>query len=120
MTIDTQQDKAELRSLEERLWLSETRFDRRFMESVLADDFVEVGASGTRYSRAEIIAATPRPLDVEIPLPEFAVCQLSETVALVTYVSVERQPDRRARRLSVWARADGRWLLRFHQGTPVD
>ena len=40
-----------------------------------------------------------------------------EDAALVTYRTVE--PDRVARRVSVWTRTDGTWRLRYHQGTVV-
>ena len=42
---------------------------------------------------------------------------IGENIALTTYVSVE--PRGRANRASIWKRSNGRWLLEFHQGTPV-
>lgn len=108
-----------LRTLEEQLWRTETRYSCEFMESVLADGFVEFGASGAVYDRQTVIDAEPRDLDVELPLPDFAVRALSPDVALVTYTSVERRATgeaRRARRSSVWMFGSEGWKLVFHQG----
>ena len=44
----------ELRGLEESLWRAETRFDRKYMDAVLAPDFAEFGRSGRRYDRDAI------------------------------------------------------------------
>lgn len=42
-------DHANLRRLEEELWLAETRFDQEYKEKVLAADFFEFGRSGQIY-----------------------------------------------------------------------
>ncbi|WP_336921561.1 nuclear transport factor 2 family protein [Aquipuribacter sp. SD81] len=112
----------ELRRLEESLWRAETRFDRRYMDAVLAPDFAEFGRSGRRWDRAEILAMTGDVLDAR--LVDLRVSLLADGVALVTYVS-EVQTNgvagdvQRANRSSVWVHGDGAWRLRFHQGTPV-
>lgn len=52
----------------------------------------------------------------------FTIISLSEDVALVTYRSVARAPGAAAQsawRSSIWVRHEGRWRLRFHQGTPA-
>ena len=52
----------------------------------------------------------------------FTAAPLSGHVVLVTYRSIARAPGvpaRHALRSSVWVRRDGRWLIRFHQGTPA-
>ena len=48
-----QSDMLTLRHLEESLWRRETRFDSRYMEEILAPEFIEFGRSGRKYSRAD-------------------------------------------------------------------
>jgi hypothetical protein len=113
----------ELRRLEESLWRVETRGDRTYMESVLADGFVEFGRSGRSYTRQQTIDAPVGEFETRLPLPDFVVRMISDEIALVTYRS-EVQHDgaiEAGNRASLWRRrADGGWRLEFHQGTPAD
>lgn len=83
--------------------------------SLIADDFLEFGKSGrvwTASSVGDVLeGATPEPVVIE----EFKVAELAEAVVLVTYVTPGPPPVNRS---SIWVRRDGRWLVRFHQGTP--
>jgi hypothetical protein len=84
--------------------------------SLITEDFVEFGRSGrvwTARSIGEVLEAPPAALPV--PIADFAVAELGEGVVLATYV-VLGQPS--VNRSSIWIRRDGRWMLRFHQGTP--
>lgn len=110
-----------LAALEHSLWQSETRHDRALMDQTFAHDFREFGRSGRRYSREDLLpegAAQP----IDATLHALAVTDLSDTLALVTYVSQVRRPTgpEWANRASLWDRASGRWQLRFHQGTPCE
>jgi hypothetical protein len=116
------EDREALRHLEESLWWPETRFDRDHMERVLADDFVEFGRSGRRYTRAECLAIERQPISARLPLTAFDVRELAADAVLVTYVSEVSglEGAELAHRASVWTRSEGSWPLRFHQGTPAD
>lgn len=108
----------QLIELEWALWRAETRFDRDFMERTLADDFREFGRSGRVYERADTLAVSGDSIDAN--LRDIRVSWLAEDVALVTYVSeVRHEQLDLANRASIWVRRDGRWQLRFHQGTPT-
>ncbi len=108
----------ELVALEHALWRAETRFDAAFMEWILADDFGEFGRSGRVYARADTLAVDGDTIDAR--LRDLEVDQIAEDVALVTYVSEVRHDQQLdlANRSSLWVRRNGRWQLRFHQGTP--
>lgn len=116
----TTADRDELRRLEEALWREETRFDDRFLESVLADDFIEYGRSGKTYSRDDIFRTPRQPIDAQ--LRDFSIRFLDDVTAQVTYVSAVRNgaATEHGRRSSIWSKVGGRWLLRFHQGTPYE
>ena len=91
------------------------RADRAFLEQVLHPDFAEFGSSGRHWRREELIEAMladPRVDRTEVS--ELAAQPLAADAILLTY----RMPGRL--RSSVWLRQDGRWRLRFHQGTPTD
>jgi glyoxylase I family protein len=83
--------------------------------SLIAEDFVEFGRSGrvwTSRSIRELLEVPPgRPVSIE----DFEVAELGDGVVLATYL-VPGRPS--VNRSSIWVHRDGRWLLRFHQGTP--
>ncbi len=102
------------------MWRADTRFDMRFMDAVLAAEFIEVGRSGRTYTRDEILALQSTEIDVDLPLTGFTAVAICEDVALVRYTSVPTKASRgEAHRTSVWVN-DGRWRLRFHQATSTD
>jgi len=110
----------ELRRLEECLWRQETRFDLEFQEKTFASDFFEFGRSGRRYTREQMIRATPEDIYAKLPLEKFQIHPLDSNHFLVTYVSEVRYDElERANRCSVWSKTAQGWKLRFHQGTPV-
>lgn len=112
----------ELQSLEEELWREETRFDTRRLEQLLAPDFTEVGRSGRRWSRDQIVAMPRTRIDARLPLPNFAARLLTPGVALLSYDSEVTYGSvvERARRTSLWTHDGMRWQLRHHQGTPCE
>jgi hypothetical protein len=113
-----QPDFDTLQQLEESLWRSETRFDPEYMNHVLSPDFFEFGRSGRVYRRDEIMAMSAGEIDAT--LKNFTVHLIDTNVALVTYISeVKSDQIEIVNRSSLWTRTNGRWQIRFHQGTPV-
>jgi len=113
-------DYEQLRLLEGSLWRAETRFDRDYMERILAAGFSEFGRSGRVYSRADTLAVPGGA--IEAHLRDVAVQAIRSDVALVTDVSEVRGDDGAVEvgnRSSIWVRELDDWQLRFHQGTPV-
>ena len=110
-------DLADLARLEEAMWRDETRCDRHWMAAHITADFVEFGASGRTYDRAEILEQSPSPIEAVLPLADYRVVALADDVALATYVS--DAGGRRANRSSLWVHTAAGWLLRFHQGTVI-
>jgi hypothetical protein len=97
---------------------------REDWKSMTASDFWEVGASGTVYSRADVLAI----LDARyadqgydpmagMVVEDFAVRLLEGDTWLATYLL--HQGERRTRRASVWRRDGERWVLLYHQGTVI-
>ncbi len=114
-----------LRALESELHRPSTRADVVRLEQLLHADFVEVGRSGTVYSRADMFAhlgAETAPAD--IVADAFVYRSLAEDVGLLTYRSAHRMADgalaRHTLRTSIWQRGEAGWQMRFHQGTATD
>ena len=82
--------------------------------SLIAEDFLEFGKSGRVWTAPTIRAV----LEAEPPesntIEDFEIHELADGVVLATYVTVGPPPVNRS---SIWVRRDGRWLMRFHQGT---
>jgi hypothetical protein len=88
------------------------------IESLLDPAFLEIGASGRTWTRATIGELLARPASPDSArFVDFDVIPIGKDAALVTYRTLE--PDREARRVSVWTRTDGTWHLRYHQGTVI-
>ncbi|MER7897083.1 nuclear transport factor 2 family protein [Streptomyces sp. NPDC096046] len=87
--------------------------------ALLHPDFHEFGASGRHWSRAAIIAslaATTEPGARPVAVSALRGVQLAPDLVHLTYDT--EYDGSRAHRSSLWRRAEGRWLLWFHQATP--
>lgn len=105
----------ELRLLDPRVRACEER-----VLELLDPEFTEIGASGRRWDRTSILAATgdgtvseESPVRVE----EMSGVVLAPGVVHLTYVT--EHAGRRARRSSLWRLTDSGWRMYFHQGTPA-
>jgi hypothetical protein len=95
---------------------------RAEVESMVDDDFWEVGASGRRYTRSYILevlesrAQTPEEDPWETS--DFRCQELAAGLYLLTYTL--RQGERVTRRTTIWRRSEDDWKIVFHQGTLVE
>lgn len=89
------------------------------LEMLLAPGFVEIGGSGRRFDRDQIVASVRSEVDVLRTATDFQVELLAPTVALVTYTACRHsQPALHSLRMSLWQQNEaGSWKMRFHQGT---
>jgi len=79
-----------IEALEKLLLDGTTRRSATDLEHLLAEDFVEVGQSGRRYSRAEIVTELANEQPAQLSLSAFTLSPLAETVMLATYVAERR------------------------------
>jgi hypothetical protein len=113
-----------LKELEQRLLDPTARRNAALVAPLLADDFIEFGASGRVFDKASILedlkTEPSRPASL---LTDFAIRELSPTIILATYRATRLNPDgepiSQSRRSSLWAHVNGQWQITFHQGTPV-
>lgn len=113
-------EKSHLIVLEESLWKDETRFDMAYMEDILHPDFFEFGRSGRTYQRQDTLDVPREPTRAKFPLKDLKIDEISDDVVLITYKSqVQYDTLEVWNRSSIWVNLDGKWRLRFHQGTPT-
>jgi hypothetical protein len=108
----------QLHELEERLMGPGTRSSRRNIEELLAEEFVEIGSSGTEYDRESVISAMVLEKPVAWSIANFKARALGENVALVTYTATKSAGPSSVR-CSIWKRYGSQWKIVFHQGTSV-
>jgi hypothetical protein len=83
--------------------------------SLIADHFLEFGQSGRVWTARSIREVMEVPLGEPAVIEDFDVDELADGVVLATYVMPGPPAVNRS---SIWVRRDGRWQMRFHQGTP--
>lgn len=116
-------DLEEIRSLEEALHHPEIRRSREAVEDLLAEGFMEFGASGRVYERATIIdqlAEQSDDNDGELLASNYALKPISNDAVLLTYETERSYQDgskRRVLRSSIWKHNGLKWQMLFHQGT---
>ena len=108
-------------SLEFALLDPAVRHDRVRVDSLLAQDFQEFGASGKIWPRAKILDLLESEPSRTIAAHDLAFHYVVDGVALVTYraISIDPQTNEPSTTLrsSLWVRVNGQWKVRFHQGT---
>lgn len=108
--------EATLHYLEQRLLQQDVRSNTALLSTLLADDFMEIGASGKAWHKADVLSSLPVQAFRVRTISVFQVRPLAPDVALVTYTC---HSDTASLRSSVWRRLDGHWQMTFHQGTPA-
>ena len=87
-------------------------------ERMIAESFWEIGASGRRYDRQDVLQT----VDARMSAPpagawdtsDVRCAQLCATTFLLSYAL--RQPQRLSRRSTIWRHTDGQRQMLFHQG----
>ncbi len=112
----------ELRSREPIFHRPELGTTRADFENMTVADFWETGASGRRYTRAEVLDALEKryasPHADVWETRDFECRKLAEHVYLLTYTLLQNG-KRRTRRCTVWKRTPKGWKIVYHQGTLV-
>ena len=117
---------ADLLAQEAALLDPSTRHSPSAVSALLAEDFVEYGASGRVFDKAAIVAGLAAEAGPPVParrtMTDATVRLLAPGVALVTYRATRDHADgtrTTSLRSSIWRREDGVWRMAFHQGTPT-
>ena len=91
--------------------------------NMTCDEFWEVGASGNRYSREDVIKillerySNPGYVDIW-ETKDFEILEITSDNYLITYILF--QGERVTRRATIWRYIDGNWKILYHQGTVME
>lgn len=112
-----------IKELELSLLKPEVRSSKDSLDKLLADDFVEIGTSGKKYTKSDILERLPNTLEkVEYTAIDFSVEMPSKDVAITTF-KTERTTDGNdkviSQRNSHWRKTDSGWQMFFHEATPI-
>ncbi|MER7488971.1 nuclear transport factor 2 family protein [Streptomyces sp. NPDC126497] len=107
-----------------RLMDPEVRASRSLARQLLDPDFVEVGASGRRWTYDEILAAMPGMDGAAESGPRYEPSRFTGVLLApgLVHLTYETTLDGdRVRRSSLWRKqgADATWRMYYHQATPV-
>jgi len=118
MTVQPDSDLRSVIDGELRLLQPDVRRSRADVGALLDPEFAEFGASGRRWSRAEILASLAgEDREEAVAVHDLRAVRIAEGVVLVTYLSDDG--EQRCNRSSLWRRTAAGWRVYFHQGTPV-
>ncbi|MGD7042975.1 DUF4440 domain-containing protein [Jeotgalibacillus proteolyticus] len=106
---------SKFRELEEWHINPEVRKSREELDKILADDFFEIGSSGSMFTKQECLDDGVS--QAEMSIHQYEIHPLSESLMLSTYLIANHTTQRNTLRSSIWKKIDGRWQLYFHQGT---
>lgn len=112
-----------IKELELSLLKPEIRSSKEALDKLLADDFIEFGTSGNKYTKADILERLPNTLQkVEYMMSDFSVEMTSEDVVIAIF-KTERTIDGKDRvvsqRKSHWRKTDSGWQMFLHEATPI-
>lgn len=104
-----------LLSLEQQLLDPAVRGSKKQLEQLLHADFIEIGASGRTYDRAQVLDELPsEAADYPVrTIENFRLRKLSEELVQVFYSIVENETQR----TSIWKLEGEQWSMIYHQGT---
>lgn len=91
------------------------RTSKEALNKLIADDFVEFGASGKIYNKQDVLDSLPSETARTYIIKDFKVKELGEDAALATYKIVE--DGMQSLRSSIWKKINGDFRMIFHQGT---
>ena len=110
-----------LQSYEEQLLRPETRRSSHRLSELIADEFLEIGASGKIFRKQDVIDNLNNEESFESIISNFHSTQITKEIVLVTY-TLERsvmngKQGRISIRSSLWKLEQDHWKIIFHQGT---
>jgi hypothetical protein len=110
-----------LRELEIKVMIAAGERRAADLRDLVADDFLEIGASGRTYTKAEVLAAIETAPLRKFQIEDFKIVNSGDGWAMVSYRAGERseKTSTASFRSTLWVERAGKWQIVFHQGTPI-
>lgn len=98
------------------------RSDTQRLDALLADDFMEVGATGRSLGKADVLSRLPHESGITFEATDMQALILAQGVVLLTYQARRTHLGETAhsRRCSIWMKGTLGWQMQYHQGTYTD
>jgi hypothetical protein len=116
----------QIEALEVSLLQPEVRRSAKRISELLADDFVEFGMFGKKYTKQDFVKILPNSEEEKFEkyeASEFECREIAEDTVLLTYkASIEFMKTNEkiwTLRCSIWQKRGDNWQMTFHQGTPI-
>jgi ribonuclease HI len=109
-------DEEVVERLERELLEPTVRADSSRVAAILHQDFEEIGRSGRLWGRDAIVQALAGEEANAVNLEVLGIERVTPETILLTARTTDARGS--SLRSSLWLRVNGRWRLRFHQGTP--
>ena len=110
--------------LELSLLKPEVRSNRVALDRLLADDFIEFGSSGNKYTKRDILERLPNTQEkIEYEVSDFTVDSPSDNIAIATFKTektTEGKDKVVTERSSHWRNTNKGWQMFLHQAKPID
>ncbi len=106
--------------LEKELLDYSTRTNLKKLDSLLSDDFYEIGTSGRTYTKKVILDQLSKETRSKIKADNFESIELSLDVIQLRFKTVRKNEDgslSASLRSSIWKFNNNQWQMIFHQGT---
>lgn len=114
------------KELEEQFYVLETSLfkkeflnDKKYLEDILHNDFMEIGKNGSVYHKKDTIEALYDSDDRKIDIKCFSVRIVSLSMFIVNYISIHEDGSK-VYRTSIWMDTLLGRQLYYHQGTIIN
>jgi hypothetical protein len=112
-----------IKNLEQNLLEPSIRKSAIELNTLLADEFIEITSSGKILNKNQIINTLQDEQSVHYTLQKFKITTLANNIVLANYLSLKTEfsnPNtiNYALRSSIWKYIEEKWKMIFHQGTP--
>lgn len=121
-----QTTKNHIQSLEQELLKPEVRRSAEKINELLADDFIEFGMFGKKYTKQDFLEILPNSEEEKFERYEasdFEAKEIATDTVLLTYkASIEFLKTNEkiwTLRCSIWQKRSDNWQMIFHQGTVI-
>ena len=91
------------------------------IRGLIAEDFLEIGASGRTYTKSEVLAAIETAPLRKFQIEDFKIVASGNDWAMVSYRAGEKseQSSTASWRSTLWVQREAKWQIIFHQGTTI-
>lgn len=111
-----------IEQLEIELLQPDVRKSTERINELLADDFFELGMSGKKYTKQDVLKLLPKQEGVKYEGMDFAAKEIVPGVILLIYRALVKNSNTGNKkwtlRSSIWQKHGDNWQMIFHQGTP--